>query len=394
MVMVAVTVVVGGGTYDYGVDVTLTCRVSDIDPPHNVTWQVPESSTSLERGMLVNNINRSTLTFEVRKEDEGCYTCQVVGSTGQEQIAATVTVDPAILMGPEDMILEYSDVLTATFTCTAFGGDNAPLTIDWLAPSDVTGLNISSKTEDINADNSTTSSITTLPLSLSDRGSMYTCDVTYEGAPSDDTEASASVDIVPAITEDPQSIFVGVGLGRNATFSCSAYGGPTEAIPSLEFTWTGPAGIDVSIQVTEMVNDIATSTLTLVNVTEDFEGNYSCSVAYSDMQMITSISEIATLSAVRDPPVITEPPIDSVEERGNSITFSCTAVGNGTLNITWRLPSGEVVFSGQDMEEIWRVNSSLTVTDISATDGGNYSCIAENEAGAVEATASLCCSIC
>ena len=225
---------------------------------------------------------------------------------------------------------------------------------------------------------------------------------------------------VPAITEDPQNVFIGVGLGRNATFSCSAYGGPTETIPSLEFTWTAPAGIDVSIQVTEVVDDIATNTLTLVNVTEDFEGNYSCSVAYSDIQMITYISEIATLSAVSKfihfqkffslhmqffidsssyrhcysiisggPLIITEPPIDSVEERGNSVTFSCTAVGNGTLNITWRLPSGEAVFTGQDTEEIWRVNSTLTVTDISATDGGNYSCIAENEAGAVEATASL-----
>ena len=47
------------------------------------------------------------------------------------------------------------------------------------------------------------------------------------------------------------------------------------------------------------------------------------------------------------------------------------------------------MFTGQDMEEIWRVNSTLTVIDISATDGGIYSCIAENEAGAVEANASL-----
>ena len=98
-------------------------------------------------------------------------------------------------MGPEDMILEYSHVLTATFTCTAFGGDDAPLTIDWVARSGVTGFNISSGIDGINADNSTTGSITTLPLSLSDRGSMYTCDVTYESAPGDDTEASASVDI-------------------------------------------------------------------------------------------------------------------------------------------------------------------------------------------------------
>ncbi|CAI8037869.1 Tyrosine-protein kinase-like otk, partial [Geodia barretti] len=238
-------------------------------------------------------------------------------------------------MGPEDMILEYSDVLTATFTCTAFGGDDAPLAIDWL--SQATGFNAISRIDGINADNSTTSSITTLPLSLSDRGSIYTCDVTYESAPGDDNEASATVDIVPATTEDPQNVFIGVGLGRNATFSCSAYGGPTETIPSLEFTWTGPVGINVSIQVTEVVDDIATNTLTLVNVTEDFEGNYSCSVAYSDIQMITYISEIATLSAVRGPLIITEPPIDSVEERGNSVTFYCTAVGNGTLNITWRL---------------------------------------------------------
>ena len=93
------------------------------------------------------------------------------------------------------MILEYSDVLTATFTCTAFGGDDAPLAIDWLARIGHTGFNISSRTDDINADNSTTSSITTLPLSLSDRGSMYTCDVTYESAPGDDAEVSATVDI-------------------------------------------------------------------------------------------------------------------------------------------------------------------------------------------------------
>ena len=99
-------------------------------------------------------------------------------------------------MRPEDMILEYSDVLTATFTCTAFGGDDAPLTIDWQPQgAGATRFNISSRTDVINADNSTTSSITTLPLSLSDRGETYICDVTYESAPSDDNEAPATVDI-------------------------------------------------------------------------------------------------------------------------------------------------------------------------------------------------------
>ena len=90
MVVVA-AIVVRGGTYEYGVDITLRCLVLGIDPPHNVTWQVPESSTSLERGLLVNNTDIPSLTFEVRREDGGDYTCQVVGSNA-EQFAATVTV--------------------------------------------------------------------------------------------------------------------------------------------------------------------------------------------------------------------------------------------------------------------------------------------------------------
>ena len=103
----------------------------------------------------------------------------------------------------------------------------------------------------------------------------------------------------PAITEDPQSIFVGVGLGRNATFSCSAYGGPTNvaATHPLIFTWTGPDNVNITNQVIDIVNDTATSILTLVNVTDDHEGNYTCSVAYSDEPDLISTRR-ATLSAV------------------------------------------------------------------------------------------------
>ena len=90
MVVVADTFVFGG-TYEYGVNVTLRCFVTGIGPPHNVTWQVPESSTSLERGELVNNNDVPTLTFEARRDDGGDYTCQVVGRNA-DQFGATVTV--------------------------------------------------------------------------------------------------------------------------------------------------------------------------------------------------------------------------------------------------------------------------------------------------------------
>ena len=105
--------------------------------------------------------------------------------------------------------------------------------------------------------------------------------------------------IAPEIVEDPQSILVGVGLERNASFTCTAYGGPLDTSLSLIFMWSGPMGVDISnVDTLEPVNDTVTSVLTLVNVTMDFEGNYSCSVAYSDMPELMTTSEIATLTGI------------------------------------------------------------------------------------------------
>ena len=47
------------------------------------------------------------------------------------------------------------------------------------------------------------------------------------------------------------------------------------------------------------------------------------------------------------------------------------------------------MYTGQDIENGWTVNSSLTVNNITADDGGYYTCIAENEAGFTEASALL-----
>ena len=97
---------------------------------------------------------------------------------------------------------------------------------------------------------------------------------------------------------NPQSIFVGIGLERNATFSCSAYGGPLDSNLSLIIDWSRPVNaINIEIN-TETINDTVTSTLTLINVTEDYEGNYTCNVVYSDMPDVKATSEIAMLNAV------------------------------------------------------------------------------------------------
>ena len=66
----------------------------------------------------------------------------------------------------------------------------------WIAPQNGgTQFNASSRVEVENSDNSTTSTITTNPLSLSDRGNSYTCDVAYASNPTQEDEASATLNI-------------------------------------------------------------------------------------------------------------------------------------------------------------------------------------------------------
>ena len=98
-----------------------------------------------------------------------------------ENFVTTHTV-PAILTGPMDIILEYSDDLTATFTCTAFGGDGAMLVFTWSDTNSTAGFNTSSQSETLNPNSSTTSTITTNTLTLADRDSEYTCTVIYNSS--------------------------------------------------------------------------------------------------------------------------------------------------------------------------------------------------------------------
>ena len=68
---------------------------------------------------------------------------------------------PAILSGPMNMTLEYSYILTASFTCTAFGGSEAEIAFLWDIVDLYSDVDINSIVETLNSDNSTTSTVTT-----------------------------------------------------------------------------------------------------------------------------------------------------------------------------------------------------------------------------------------
>ncbi|XP_045065407.1 basement membrane-specific heparan sulfate proteoglycan core protein-like isoform X2 [Coregonus clupeaformis] len=84
------------------------------------------------------------------------------------------------------------------------------------------------------------------------------------------------------------------------------------------------------------------------------------------------------------PPTVTSPPEESIEaERGETVTFSCVAVGVPTPIITWRLNWGHIPISGRISMTSENGRGSLTIRDVKEADQGAYTCEAINAKGLV-----------
>ena len=100
---------------------------------------------------------------------------------------------PAILSGPMDLYLKYSENLMATFTCTAFGGSGIEIEFSWSATKSSIGF--SSLVETLNDDDSITSTVTTNVFSPEDSGGEYRCAVNFNGSNTYESSETATLGI-------------------------------------------------------------------------------------------------------------------------------------------------------------------------------------------------------
>ncbi|KAL7859348.1 hypothetical protein SRHO_G00144950 [Serrasalmus rhombeus] len=84
------------------------------------------------------------------------------------------------------------------------------------------------------------------------------------------------------------------------------------------------------------------------------------------------------------PPTVTSPPEESVSAvRGQTVSFSCTAVGVPTPIITWRLNWGHIPVSSRISMTSENGQGTLTIRDVKEGDQGAYTCEAINAKGLV-----------
>ena len=87
-------------------------------------------------------------------------------------------------------------------------------------------------------------------------------------------------------------------------------------------------------------------------------------------------------------PEITAISFNMTLKRGDNVNLTCSGVGQGPLNISWETPNGEVHTYFYDTVEStfsWTAQD-FVIANITASDGGVYTCTAGNEEGSVNAS--------
>ena len=80
-------------------------------------------------------------------------------------------------------------------------------------------------------------------------------------------------------------------------------------------------------------------------------------------------------------PDITQISENVVESRGQNVTLRCRGTGDAPLNVSWVTPSGEVHSVLTSHAGLFCEAEGFVVTIFSDSDGGSYTCTAENEGG-------------
>ena len=242
----------------------------------------------------------------------------------------------------------------AVFTVVASG--QAPLSYQWSH----SGTNLTNGTHFSGA---TTATLTVSNVAAADAGIYKVVVSNSHGTAT--TNATLTVFLPPGITTGPQS--QGVWTGSNAVFIVVASGQPP-----LSYQWShGGTNLTNGTHFSGATN----ATLTISNVVAADAGIYQVIVSNSHGMATTN----ATLT-VLSPAVITAQPQNlSVGFRSDAL-FTVAAGGQAPLNYQWTFNGAKLTNSSHLGGA---TGSALTVSNVLATDAGNYQVVVTNQYGSV-----------
>ena len=324
-------------------------------------------------GTVISGATSASLTLgSLAAADAGTYTCRIsndcnslVSTQALISVRSLASVtNPVSASGCEGDTVGFSVVASGT----------GPLTINWRR----NGVNL---VNGINANGTvvagaTTTSLTLTGIAAADAG-VYSCSVSNVC----NTDISASVSLVvagvPVITNQPDP--VAVCAGGNASFIVSA-NSPGGGL--LTFQWRRN-GVNMANGVNgngTTVAGVTTANLTLASVATGDGATYTCAVRNGCPLNNTTISVGALLTVQTSSSIVSSPASRAACELGSTSFFVGVLAGSPAPTVQWQLNGVNLVngfgISGAN-------TTTLTLTNLSPTDAGNYRAVVTSLCGSV-----------
>ncbi|XP_046620086.1 Down syndrome cell adhesion molecule-like protein Dscam2 isoform X2 [Neodiprion virginianus] len=173
-----------------------------------------------------------------------------------------------------------------------------------------------------------------------------------------------------------------VDLGKPAYLTCSANGFPQTALYWLKDGQPLRTGTRVKALSRERIS--------VTSVAREDRGMYQCFVR-NEHEMAQGIAELR-LGEIS--PQLVNSFIEQTMQPGPSVSLKCSAAGNPTPQISWRLdgfplPQNDRLLIGQYVTVYGDVISHVNISSVKPEDGGEYECTASSRAGEASNAARL-----
>ncbi|XP_069890339.1 hemicentin-1 [Dipodomys merriami] len=339
--------------------ITLPCEADGLPPP-DIVWHKDGHTITESIRQRILNSGALQIAF-AQLEDAGQYTCMAANVAGSSSVRTKLTIHVPPSIRNTEMHYAVNENSQAILPCVADGiptpaihweKDNVPL-------SNLLGKYTAQPYGELILEN----------VVPEDSG-LYTC-VAGNVAGEDTHTITLTVHVLPTFTKLPGD--VSLNKGERLRLSCKATGIP---LPKLTWTFNNniiPAHFDGASGHSELV---------IEKVSKEDSGTYVCT-AQNSVGFVKAIGFVY----VKEPPVFKgDDPSNWIEPLGGNAVLNCEVKGEPAPTIQWSR-------RGVDIEISHRIrqlgNGSLAIYGTVNEDAGDYTCVATNDAGAVERSMSL-----
>ncbi|XP_075412057.1 immunoglobulin superfamily member 10 isoform X2 [Tenrec ecaudatus] len=259
----------------------------------------------------------------------------------------------------------------AFLPCQATG--NPAPTVHWTRVS--SGLDLSKRRQPSRFQVHPNGTLSIQSVGIQDRG-QYLCSATNPLGTDRLHVTLSVVSYPPRILERrPQEIMV--HSGSTAALKCRAEGRPS---PEISWVLANQTVLSDPYEGSQRAQVRSDGTLVVDNVSIYDRGVYKCTAS----NLAGRDSLLVKMQVIAAPPVILEQRRQVLTgPQGESLTLPCTAGGTPRPSVYWVLPDGTEVKPLRQISSKFSLhsNGTLSVRQVTSSDGGTYECIATSRTG-------------